>query len=124
MAIELPSIEPIDENAFEGRVWLLVDKHSYSNAAVVAALMQDLDIATIMGEETADLPTTYGAVERFSLPNSGASIVYPKAYMVRPSGSEEVRGVVPEYPIAPNPIGEKRDLMLETALTQIRAARR
>ena len=57
MAIELPSIEPIDENAFEGRVWLLVDKHSYSNAAVVAALMQDLDIATIMGEETADLPT-------------------------------------------------------------------
>lgn len=124
VAIELPSIEPIDENAFEGRVWLLVDKHSYSNAAVVAALMQDLDIATIMGEETADLPTTYGAVERFSLPNSGASIVYPKAYMVRPSGSEEVRGVVPEYPIAPNPIGEKRDLMLETALTQIRAARR
>ena len=124
VAIELPSIEPIDENAFEGRVWLLVDKHSYSNAAVVAALMQDLDIATIMGEETADLPTTYGAVERFSLPNSGASIVYPKAYMVRPSGSEEVRGVVPEYPIAPNPIGEKRDLMLEAALTQIRAARR
>ena len=108
---------------FHGRVWVLVNQHSYSNAAVVAALMQDLGIATIVGEETADLPTTYGAVETFALPNSGAVITYPKAYMVRPSGDQSTRGVVPDFVIAPNPVGSAEDVMLETALVQIRTAR-
>jgi hypothetical protein len=120
VSIELPTIQPISDNAFDGRVWVLVDRHSYSNAAVVAALMQDLGIARVMGEETADVPTTFGAVESFALPNSGASITYPKAYMVRPSGSEAVRGVVPDFPIAPNPIGSARDTMLEAAISEIK----
>ncbi len=116
VTVELPDVQPIITNAFDGKVWVLIDKHSYSNAAVIAALMQDLGIGTIVGEETADLATTYGAVERFSLPNSGAAIVYPKAYMVRPSGDETVRGVVPDIPINPNPVGERRDLMIEAAI--------
>ena len=123
VSIELPETQPIADNAFGGRVWVLVNRHSYSNAAVIAALMQDLGIATIMGEETADVPTTYGAVESFSLPHSGASIIYPKAYMVRPSGSEEARGVVPEFVIAPNPVGQSKDLMLETAVRQVLLSR-
>lgn len=123
VSIVLPEMQPISDNAFRGRVWVLVNRHSYSNAAVIAALMQDLGIATVLGEETADVPTTYGAVENFTLPHSGASITYPKAYMVRPSGSEEARGVVPEFDIAPNPVGESRDLMLETAVKQILLSR-
>jgi hypothetical protein len=120
VAVVLPEVQPITVNAFDGKVWVLIDKHSYSNTAVVAALMQDLEIATIVGEETADLATTYGAVERFSLPNSGAAIVYPKAYMVRPSGDVSVRGVVPDIPISPNPIGQPRDLMLDAAIALAR----
>ena len=120
VSIELPTIQPITDNDFDGRVWVLVDRHSYSNAAVIAALMQDRGIATVMGEETADVPTTYGAVESFALPNSGASVLYPKAYMVRPSGSEAVRGVVPDFPIAPNPIGSARDTVLEAAISEIK----
>ena len=119
VTIDLPETQPITSHAFKGNVWVLIDKHSYSNAAVVAALMQDLDIATIMGEETADLPTTYGAVEHFTLPNSGASITYPKAYMIRPSGSEEVRGVVPDIAFATNPIGSERDIVLDSAVETI-----
>jgi hypothetical protein len=69
-----------------------------------------------VGEETADLATTYGAVERFALPNSSAQITYPKAYMVRPSGDETVRGVVPDVAIAPNPIGQSTDEMLEAVV--------
>ncbi|GMM92710.1 S41 family peptidase [Qipengyuania sp. MTN3-11] len=120
VSIDLPAIQPITDDGFNGRVWVLVDRHSFSNAAVVAALMQDLDIAAVMGEETADVPTTYGAVESFALPNSGASIVYPKAYMVRPSGSEAIRGVVPDFPIPPNPIGSARDTVLEAAIKEIK----
>ncbi|WP_338245011.1 S41 family peptidase [Aurantiacibacter hainanensis] len=121
--IDLPETQPITDNAFDGRVWVLVNQHSYSNAAVIGALMQDLGIATILGEETSDPPTTYGAVESFELPHSGASIIYPKAYMVRHSGDESARGVVPDFVIAPNPVGSGDDVMLETALAQIRASR-
>lgn len=116
--VELPPVQPIRSDAFDGPVFALVNRHSFSNAAVVAALMQDLDIATIVGEETADLATTYGAVERFSLPHSGATIEYPKAYMVRPSGDETVRGVVPDIAIAPTPVGESRDVMLDAAVAE------
>ncbi len=121
--IDLPVTRPIADHAFRGKVWVLIDRHSFSNAAVVAALMQDLGIATVLGEETADLPTTYGAVESFDLPRSGATITYPKAYMVRPSGSEAVRGVVPDIAIAPNPVGESRDLMLDRAAAHILRSR-
>lgn len=124
VAVELPMTKPLERNAFRGRVWLLVDRHSYSNAAVVAAMMQDQGIATILGEETADLPTTYGAVESFDLPHSGANIIYPKAHMVRPSGSELLRGVVPDFPIAPNSVGSSKDVMLDTALEHIEQTRR
>ncbi|MXO52168.1 hypothetical protein GRI42_12715 [Erythrobacter gaetbuli] len=123
VSIELPETQPIADNAFGGRVWVMVNRHSYSNAAVIAALMQDLGIATIVGEETADVPTTYGAVESFNLPHSGASIIYPKAYMVRPSGSEETRGVVPDFLIAPTPIGQSEDWMLQIAKRQILMSR-
>ena len=123
VSIELPETQPIADHAFGGRVWVLVNRHSYSNAAVIAALMQDLGIATIVGEETADVPTTYGAVESFDLPHSGAGIIYPKAYMVRPSGSEETRGVVPDFLIAPNPVGQSEDLMLQITVRQVLLSR-
>lgn len=121
--ISLPAVPPAESGHFPGRVFVLVDRHSYSNAAVVAALMQDQRIATIMGEETADLGTTYGAVETFKLPHSGVEVHYPKAYMVRPSGDEGVHGVRPDFPIATNSIGALRDTMLETALVQIARTR-
>jgi len=116
VTVDVPEVQPITADALDGKVWVLIDQPSFSNAAVVAALVQDLGTATLLGEETADLVTTYGAVERFSLPNSGAEIVYPKAYMVRHSGNESVHGVVPDSPFEPNPIGKARHLMLEAAV--------
>lgn len=50
-------------------------------------------------------------------------MIYPKAFMVRPSGSLEVRGVIPDFVIQPNPVGVAEDRMLEIALTQIRLTR-
>ena len=123
VAIDVPQVAPMTQERFDGRVWVLIDRHSYSNAAVVAAAMQDTGMATLLGEETADLATTYGAVERFSLPHSGASIVYPKSYMVRPSGDETVRGVRPDIILEPRAVGESEDAMLNRALAAIVAAR-
>lgn len=121
--VDVPQIAPRSEGRFEGRVWALIDRYSFSNAAVVAAILQDYGIAKLIGEETADLASTYGAVERFTLPHSQAVIEYPKAYMVRPSGDESVRGVVPDIALSPRAIGEAEDAMLQGAQAAITSAR-
>jgi len=117
--VDLPVVLPAETGRFEGRVWVLVNRHSYSNAAVVAAQVQDYGFGTVMGESTADLATTYGAVESFTLPHSGALIYYPKAYMVRPSGDEAVAGVRPDVPLPFQPVGTSEDRVLAAALTHI-----
>ena len=112
-------MQPRVGNRFDGRVWVLIDRHSFSNAAVVAAIIQDHGLGTLMGEATADLATTFGSIEHFKLPNSGISIAYPKSSMVRPSGDESVRGVQPDVPLPPPPIGGANDAVLEAALAHI-----
>ena len=119
--VALPLVAPTETGRFEGRVWVLVNRHSYSNAAVVAAQVQDYDFGTLMGESTADLATTYGAVESFTLPHSQALVYYPKAYMVRPSGDETVVGVQPDVPLPLQPVGTSEARVLAAALTHIRS---
>ncbi len=92
-------------------VYALVDKSSFSNAVSVAAIIQDYDFGTILGEETADLATTYASMEHFTLDNTGIRVGYPKAHIIRPNGNKEPRGVVPDHPVS----------SLEQALSFIRS---
>ncbi|HJU40549.1 MAG TPA: S41 family peptidase, partial [Tahibacter sp.] len=108
-AYDLPEAKPRDGARFAGKVYLLINRHSYSNTANVAALAQDLDFATIVGEETSDLATTYGAMEQFELPNTGIVVGFPKAHIMRMSGDTAPRGVVPDIAIAtplPEPVDD------------------
>ena len=117
--VEFPEVQPREEQQFEGNVYVLVDRHSYSNAVTFAAMVQDYGFGTIIGEETADLATTYGAMESFTLPNSGVSVGFPKAHIIRPNGDESVRGVVPDIAIpAPIVLGEG-DVVLDAALALV-----
>ena len=70
---------------------------------LVASIVQDYRFGTILGEETSDLASTYGAMEKFTLPNTGIEVGYPKARILRPSGNAEARGVRPDIEI-PTPI--------------------
>ena len=97
---ELPWVEPAPpEERFSGQVYVLINRYSYSNAVTVAAMSQDYGFATILGEETADLASTYGAMEQFTLKNSGLVVGYPKAHIIRPNGDPSRRGVVPDIAI-------------------------
>ncbi|HEX9984110.1 MAG TPA: S41 family peptidase [Thermoanaerobaculia bacterium] len=100
---ELPYVQPRAASRYEGRVYVLVNRHSYSNSASMAAMVQDYGFATILGEETGDLPTTYASSVRFTLPRTGLSVTYPKSYFVRPNGDRSLRGVVPDLAI-PTPL--------------------
>lgn len=59
---------------FEGSVFVLVNRRSYCNSVATAVLVQDYGFGTVLGEETPDLATTFGAMEQFQLPATGMTI--------------------------------------------------
>lgn len=116
---DLPMNAPRDGARFEGRVHVLVNRKSFSNAASVAAMIQDYGFGEILGEETADVPTTYASILTFDLPATGIVVTYPKSRIIRPSGDETLIGVVPDLILARPPIGEMTDSVLEEAVRLI-----
>lgn len=119
---EIPRVQP-RESGFSGRVWALVNRHSYSNAASVAGIIQDYGFGTILGEETSDLPTSYASSAQFSLPETGIAVTYPKAYFIRPSGDQSMRGVVPEHPLDFPVVAGEHDAVLQSARDLVLAKR-
>ncbi|MGK6319080.1 S41 family peptidase [Sphingomonas sp. DT-204] len=113
---ELPMVAPRPEPRFHGRVWVLINRHSYSNAASVAALVQDYRFGKVIGEETADVASNYASVQHFALPKTAITVTYPKSHFVRPSGRDEVAGVKPDYAIDRPSIAATEDVALNRAL--------
>lgn len=113
---ELPLTEPRQDERFRGKVFLLVDRQSYSNTVAVAALVQDYGFGKILGEETSDMATTYGAMEQFKLPNTGIAVGYPKARIVRPNGDLHSRGVTPDIAIRIPVVQTPADEVLQRAV--------
>lgn len=114
-SFEIPKAEPRDPG-FSGRVWALVNRHSYSNATTVAAIIQDYGFGTILGEETADVPTSYASSAQFTLPVTGIVVTYPKAYFVRPNGDEALQGVRPDHAFRFPTVPVEGDKVLREAL--------
>ncbi|MGH6613715.1 S41 family peptidase [Sphingomonas sp.] len=118
-AYDLPLVAPRAEPRFHGRIWVLANRHSYSNAASVAALVQDYKFGKVMGEETADVASNYASVLYFDLPRTGITVTYPKSHFIRPNGADEVTGVVPDVMLPRQPITGDRDVMLDAALRHV-----
>ncbi len=116
----LPLAQPRQDGVFDGEVFMLINRHSYSNTANVAALAQDYGFARIIGEETSDLATTYGAMEQFELSRTGITVGFPKAHIIRISGDLQARGVVPDIVIATPIVQSADDPVLQRALTLMR----
>lgn len=118
--VDLPHHAPVAEpKRFHGRVVVLVNRYSYSQATVTAAMIQDYGLGTVIGEATADLPTTYGSIHQFNLPHTGISVNYPKALIVRPNGDTRFMGTVPDI-VVPVDAFSTRDDILQKALDVIR----
>jgi len=121
---DIPLAEPRPGTRFEGRVYVLVNRNSYSNAVNVAAIFQDYGWGEIAGEPTADFATTYGAMEHFTLPNSGFTVGFPKAYIIRPSGDPRLGGVQPDIVIETPIVPSGSDVVLDQLLREIISGRR
>jgi hypothetical protein len=117
---DIPLAYPREGRRFTGKVFVLIDRQSYSNAVSVAALVQDYKFGVVIGEATSDMATTYGAMEQFKLPNTGLSVGYPKARIVRPNGDPSSRGVTPDTPIQIPVVQTPADDVLHQAETLAR----
>ncbi|RYD14471.1 MAG: hypothetical protein EOP90_12565 [Lysobacteraceae bacterium] len=117
----IPWVSPRDGTRYEGEVYVLVNRHSYSNSVLVAATVQDFGFGTILGEETADLASTYGALEKFTLAGTGLEASFPKARIQRPNGDMAARGVIPDLVIVMPADAGKDDRVLRQALAAMAA---
>ena len=110
-----------DSLRFDGQVFALIDRFSFSNAAAVASIIQDYGFATLIGEETAFNPSNCGGVHTFTLPHTQIEVVYPKVCGVRPSGDVSPHGVIPDHAVKEDYFTEE-DEILQGALRIIREA--
>ncbi|ASG20572.1 S41 family peptidase [Nitrospirillum viridazoti] len=111
----LPETQPNPGGRFQGTVYALIDRHTYSNGVAVAATIQDYGFGKVLGEATTDMATAYGAMERFTLPATGITVGFPKAHIVRPNGDTRPRGVTPDIAIPAPLIETPDDAMLQRA---------
>lgn len=112
----IPLAPPRAGERFAGKVFVLIDRHTYSNSVAVAALVQDYRFGMIVGEATSDMATTYGAMEQFALDRTGLTVGYPKARIVRPNGDLRSRGVTPDLAIRVPIVQSPRDEVLQQAI--------
>ena len=114
-AYELPLQNPMPlAKRFTGKVLVLINRQSYSMAAVSAALIQDYDFGKLVGEETGDVPTLYGSQFAFALPKTGIVVKVPKGYFIRPNGSKKLAGVVPDYKVRDHLLDEEDEILTYT----------
>jgi hypothetical protein len=93
-----PMEHPYREGIWRGPVLVLVDGESWSAAEEFAAVLQDNHAATIIGEPTGGAGCGHASgAEPITLTNSGAKLSLPDCARIRADGTNEVRGIVPDF---------------------------
>lgn len=83
---------------FEGNVYILTDRQSFSSAKDFAMLIQDNHLGKIVGEPSANSVNGYGEIAAFYLPNTGlfVQISTKKWYRIDETNTDDY--VMPDYP--------------------------
>ena len=102
---EMPLTEPApppppQAERFVGPVAVVTSRYSASASVVFAAVVQDHDLGTVVGEETGEWATMHGEAYYTDLPHSRLLVGVSTYRLVRPSGDDGPGGVVPDVPVA------------------------
>jgi len=109
---DFPFYRPIEKSKrFKGKVYVLINRQTYSMAAVSAALIQDYKFGKIVGEETGDVPTLYASQFSYTLPQTGIIVKVPKSYIIRVNRSEKLEGVKPDIYIQDHLLDDKDEIL-------------
>ncbi len=90
------------EPTFSGDIYVLTDNYTHSSAMDFTMLVCDNGIGKIVGEESGNLPASYGDCLNFRLPNTMINLLvsYNKWYRVDVSMAE--LPLTPDYPCSPH----------------------
>ncbi|MFO7585620.1 MAG: S41 family peptidase, partial [Anaerolineales bacterium] len=96
------SQQPIEQpERYQGKRYLLVGQKTFSAAITFSTILQDYDLAVLLGEETLSPASFCARVSPFELPTlpwTGLEYRNSHACFVRPSGEADwQRGVVPDF---------------------------
>jgi C-terminal processing protease CtpA/Prc len=86
-----------DQPVFQGDTYFLIGRNTFSSAVMLASTVKDYNVGYLIGEETGGLPTDYGDIYSFKLPNTNLDAGVSYKYFVRPNGLNTGRGVLPDY---------------------------
>ncbi|WGK65157.1 S41 family peptidase [Croceiramulus getboli] len=100
------------EKRFLGKVYVLVNRQSHSQAAVTAAQIQDYKFGIIVGEETGDYPSLYASQFQYNLPKTGIAVKVAKGKIIRVNGSIKQEGVLPDIRIRDHLLDEEDEVVL------------
>ncbi len=104
--------------SYQGKVYILVNRQSYSQSAVTASQIQDYGFGQIVGEETAEFPNLYASIFSYKLPKTEINVDVSKGKIQRISGVDNKKGVIPDILIKDHLLDEK-DEILDGLLKQI-----
>lgn len=107
---------------YQRNVYVLVNRQTYSMAAVAAALIQDYKFGKIIGEETGDPPTLYASQFSYQLPRTGITVKVPKGYIVRPNGDRSFNRLKPDM-IINDHLLDSNDEILNQLLEKIKTVK-
>ena len=96
--IECDLIQPLDiPLRFQGKLYLLIGPDTYSAAITFATILQDYNLAILIGEETT-APASYCAYisDPVALPRTHLLYQCSVSCYVRPNGLYDDRGVIPD----------------------------
>lgn len=96
---------------FTGKVYVLINRHSHSQATVTAAQIKDYGWGTLVGETTAEFPTLYASQFSYPLPNTGIIVKSSKGYIVRVNGDKTPKGLEPDIFIKDYLVDENDEIL-------------
>lgn len=124
VTIELPFHRPAyNPHRFDGRVFLLIGRQSFSASTVFSSLVKCYKIATLIGEETGDPTTLYADSIMFILPNSQVEAGVASKLLICACGKPDGRGVIPDYEVKQKPEDTAKgvDTVLQFTLNLIKS---
>lgn len=96
--VEYRSVRPHNFNKrFTGQVYLITDHHTFAAGSAFAAMFQDHDMGTIIGQSTSNRGSFFA--DPFTstlLPNSKVKVRISSSFMVRPNGENTLTTVEPD----------------------------
>lgn len=96
--------EPENPLRFDGKVYVLIGRSTYSSAILFSNVMQDFGFGALAGAAATARAEQSGSVQQSVLPNTGLVLVWPRFVLERPSGASDPVLLTPDVVVEDDPL--------------------